>query len=213
MPTPLNVDPRHTALIIELMQNDACHANGAYARSGVSPEPIAAIVPAQVRVAEACRARGVAIIATKLTILTNLDGKAVGAGPIASVRPFLLQDGLRDGTWGHQVIDELPRADYEIRKWVYSSFYRTELAHILESLGIRHLIFMGIATEIAVETTFREAIIRNYDATVLSDCVLTYDPRLQAASLLTMGRLGRVLSSADLLAHLSGLDDLAKLVV
>jgi nicotinamidase-related amidase len=72
---------------------------------------------------------------------------------------------------------------------------------------------MGIATEIAVETTFREAIIRNYDVTVLSDCVLTYDPRLQAASLLTMGRLGRVVSSADLLAHMSRTDDVAKLVV
>ena len=203
MPTALNIDPPHTALIIELMQNDACHADGVYARNGVSPAPIAPLVPVQVRVAEACRAQGVAIIATKLTILTDLAGKAVGAGPIASVRPFLLKDGLRDGTWGHQVIDALPRADYEIRKWVYSSFHRTELAHILESLQIKYLIFMGIATEIAVETTFREAIIRNYDVTVLSDCVLTYDQRQQAASLLTMARLGRVVASADLLAYFS----------
>jgi len=203
MSTPLQIDPPHTALIIELMQNDACHSDGIYARNGVSPAPIQLIVPAQVRVAEACHASGVAIIATKLTILTDLAGAAAGAGPIATVRPFLLHDGLRDGTWGHQVIDELPRADYEVRKWVYSSFHRTELAHILEALKIQHLIFMGIATEIAVETTFREAIIRNYDVTVVSDCVLTYDPRQQAASLMSMARLGRVVTSTELIAHLS----------
>jgi nicotinamidase-related amidase len=202
MSTDLYIDPHHTALIIELMQNDACHPDGVYARNGVSPAPIQAIVPPQVRVAEACRASGVAVIATKLTILTDLAGRAVGAKPILAVRSFLKQSGLRDGTWGHQIIDELPRADYELRKWVYSSFHRTELAHILEALEIQHLLFAGIATEIAVETTYREAIIRNFDVTVLSDCVLTYDPQQQAASLLSMARLGRVASSADLLAAL-----------
>jgi nicotinamidase-related amidase len=202
MSTELLVEPRHAALIIELMQNDACHADGVYARNGVSPAPIRAIVPAQVRVAEACRAAGVAVIATRLTILTDLAGETVGARPILAVRPFLEQSGLRDGTWGHQVIDELPRADYELRKWVYSSFYRTELAHVLEAWKIAHLIFMGIATEIAVETTYREAIVRNFEVTVLSDCVLTYDPRQQAASLLSMARLGRVVTSAELLAAL-----------
>src|SRR5689334_4586893 len=103
MPTALAIDPPRTALIVELMQNDACHADGIYARNGVSPAPMAHIVPAQVRVAQACGARGIAVIATKLTILTDLAGAGVGAGPITAVRPFLLHDGLRDGTWGHQV--------------------------------------------------------------------------------------------------------------
>src|SRR5215472_5058191 len=95
---PLHIDPPHTALIIELMQNDACHPDGAYARNGVSPSPIQAMLPALVRTAETCRARGIAVIATKLTILTDLAGRAVGAGPITAVRPFLLQEGLRDGS-------------------------------------------------------------------------------------------------------------------
>jgi nicotinamidase-related amidase len=198
---PEPTDPRHTALLIELMQNDACHPEGIYARNGVSPEPIMQMVPTQARVAMACRERGIAIIATKLTILTDLSGRAVGAGPIVAVRPFLLDDGLRDGTWGHQIIQALPPADYEVRKWVYSSFYRTELEHILSALEIRRLLFMGIATEIAVESTVREAIIRNFDVTVLGDCVLTYDPRQQAASLLTLGRLSRVIDSATFLAE------------
>jgi nicotinamidase-related amidase len=191
-----------TGLVIELMQNDACHRNGIYARNGVTPESIELMVPTMVRVALVCRERRIPIIATRLTILTDLDGRAVGAGPIVAVRPFLLRDGLRDGSWGHQLIEALPRPDYEIRQWVYSSFYRTEFEHVVEALQLRHLVFMGIATEIAVETTAREAIIRDFDVTVLSDCVRTYDERLQVASLTTMARLARVMTANDFLARL-----------
>ena len=177
----LRVDPGSAGLIVELMQNDNCHPDGIYARNGVPPSGIREMVPTMVRVAEACRTHRIPIIATRLTVLTDLDGRAVGAGPIAAVRPFFWQDGLRDGSWGHQIIQELLPVDYQIRKWVYSSFYRTELEHILSALRLRQLIFMGVATDIAVESTAREAIIRDYDVTVLSDCVSTYDPLLQAA--------------------------------
>jgi nicotinamidase-related amidase len=201
---PLQIEPGAAALIVELMQNDNCHPDGIYARNGVPPSGILEVVPTMVDVANACRAHRIPIIATKLTILTNLDGQAVGAGPTAAVRPFLLEDGLRDGSWGHQLISELQPADYEVRKWVYSSFYRTELEHLLYAMGLRQLVFMGVATDIAIESTAREAIIREYDVTVLSDCVSTYDQRLQAGSLNSLARLGRVMKAAEFLERLGG---------
>jgi nicotinamidase-related amidase len=198
----LRIDPGSAALIVELMQNDNCHRDGIYARNGVPPTGIEEMIPTMVRVVAACRAHRIPIIATKLTVLTDLDGRAVGAGPIAAVRPFFMEDGLRNGSWGHQLIQELSPADYEIRKWVYSSFYRTELEHVLNALRVRQIFFMGVATEIAVESTAREAIIREYDVTVLEDCVSTYDPVLQAGSLNNMRRLARVITSEDFVAHL-----------
>src|SRR5262245_11825033 len=99
MPRELQIKPGRTGLVIELRQNDACHREGIYAGNGVTPEAIDLIVPNMVRVALACRARHVPIIATRLTILTDPDGRAVGAGPILAVRPFLQRDGLRDGSW------------------------------------------------------------------------------------------------------------------
>jgi ureidoacrylate peracid hydrolase len=200
----LQIEPGSAGLIIELMQNDNCHPDGIYARNGVPPSGIQAMVPTMARVADACRAHRIPVIATRLTVLTDLAGRGVGAGPIAAVRPFLLEDGLRAGAWGNQVIEELQPADYEVRKWVYSSFYRTELEHILTALQVRQLVFMGVATDIAVESTAREAIIREYDVTVLSDCVSTYDPLLQAGSLNSMARLARVMTAEEFLAHLPG---------
>jgi nicotinamidase-related amidase len=202
MAREFQIQPGRAGLVIELMQNDACHRDGIYARNGVTPEAIEPMVPTMVRVALACRARHVPIIATRLTILTDLDGRAVGAGPIIAVRPFLQWDGLRDGSWGHQVIEALPTPDYEVRQWVYSSFYRTEFEHILQSLRLWHLVFMGVATEIAVETTAREAIIRDLDVTILSDCVRTYDERLQVASLTSMARLARVMTADEFVTGL-----------
>ena len=72
---------------------------------------------------------------------------------MAKFRPFTVNAGLRDGTWGHQVIADLPRPDYEFRKWAYSAFHRTELDHMLSALGIDHLILVGIATNIAIESS------------------------------------------------------------
>ena len=71
------------------------------------------------------------------------------------------------------------------------------------ALKLRQLVFMGVATEIAVESTAREAIIREYDVTVLSDCVSTYDPLLQSGSLNSLARLARVMSADEFLARLS----------
>src|SRR2546429_9623414 len=95
--TQLHIDPAATGVIVELMQNDNCHPDGIYARNGVPPSGIQAMVPTMVRVAEACRVHHIPIIATRLTVLTDLAGRAVGAGPIAAVRTFLLGDGVHAG--------------------------------------------------------------------------------------------------------------------
>jgi len=54
-----------------------------------------------------------------------------------------------------------------------NAFYNTELEDVLKGLGCDTLIFTGVATNLCVETTVRNASDRGYNIIVLSDCVAT----------------------------------------
>jgi nicotinamidase-related amidase len=199
----LSIDPQRTALLIEIMQNEFAHPEGEFWKNGLNGESVVALVPAMTRVVEASKAARIPVFATKLTVFTDLDGRGVGIGHMATFRPFLARAGLRDGTWGHQIIDALPEPDYQFRKWAYSAFHRTEFDHMLASLGIEHLILVGIATNIAIESSGRDAIHRGMRITTVSDCVSSYVQSLHDATLLNLANLGAVVTSDELIAALA----------
>jgi nicotinamidase-related amidase len=201
----LSIDPARTALLIEIMQNEFAHPEGEFWKNGLNGESVIALVPAMSRVIEACKGARIPTFATQLTVFTDLEGHGVGIGHMATFRPFLATAGLRAGTWGHQVIDALPTPDYLVRKWAYSAFHRTELDHMLSSLGIDHLILVGIATNIAIESSGRDAIHRGMRITTVSDCVSSYVQALHDATLMNMANLGSVVTSDELVAALSSL--------
>jgi ureidoacrylate peracid hydrolase len=188
-----------TVLMVMDLQRDFCSRDGVFARNGFSVEAIEAIVPRIGRVMEACRQRGVPIVASKLTVLTDLDGSAMGLGHLATLRPFLAKEGFRDGTPGHQLLAELPRPDYEFRKWGYSAMYQTELEKLLRALRATTVVFTGVATNGVVEGTARDAAMRELEVVTLSDCVAGYNPELHAASLMNLANIGRVMTSDEFL--------------
>jgi nicotinamidase-related amidase len=49
--------------------------------------------------------------------------------------------------------------------------------------GITHLLFMGVTTEVCVQTSMREANDRGYDGLLLEDCTESYFPQFKAATL------------------------------
>ncbi len=196
-------DPKRTGLILEIMQNEFASPEGEFWKHGLSGESVQRIIPGLRRVCEACKSARIPIIATRLTILTDLDGRAVGLGDLANMRPFLVEAGLREGTWGHQVVDDLPEPDYLIRKRAYNSYYQTDLELIVQALGLDHLIFGGIATNVAVESTARESVIRGLRITTLSDGVSSYSDTLHEASLLNLGNFGKLVTCDELVAMLA----------
>ena len=62
------------------------------------------------------------------------------------------------------------------------AFYSTPLHHELLRRGITHLVFMGVTTEVCVQTSMREANDRGYDALLLEDCTESYFPSFKAAA-------------------------------
>ena len=80
------------------------------------------------------------------------------------------------GSWDEQIIDELkPLADFDpafvIRKHRFGAFYETRLEMMLKMLGTQHLFVTGATTNACVETSIREAYLRDLDVVAVDDCV------------------------------------------
>jgi nicotinamidase-related amidase len=158
--------------------------------------------PPIAKVMTECRRRKIPTVATKLTVLTDLDGTAIGLGQLARLRPFFVQDGFRDGTPGQAVIPQLPRPDHEVRKWSFSAMHQTDLEKFLHALRADRLVFTGISTNGAVEGTARDALMRDYQIVTLSDCVTGYDEPLREAALKSLAYMGTVMTSDQFLREL-----------
>ncbi|MEE8330090.1 MAG: isochorismatase family cysteine hydrolase [Thermodesulfovibrionia bacterium] len=77
------------------------------------------------------------------------------------------------GTKGAEVVAELQpeKHDIVIEKTTYSGFYNTRLDETLKDLGINTLILTGCVTHICVLFTASDAILREYNVTVIEDGV------------------------------------------
>jgi ureidoacrylate peracid hydrolase len=95
---------------------------------------------------------------------------------------------LIKGTWGADIIDELKpgEKDYVISKRRFSAFYQTDLEHMLRSWGIKNVVVTGIVTEVCVESTVREAFIRDFDVIVVEDGVSSWNKKRHDASIENM---------------------------
>ena len=74
------------------------------------------------------------------------------------------------------IIDELKALSavnptYVLRKHRFGAFYETRLELLLRQLGVRTLFITGTTTNACVETTIREAYLRDYDVVAVTDCI------------------------------------------
>jgi len=187
----------NAAFLILDMQNDSCHTEGVFHRNGLDTNCLSKIIPNIVNMIYFCKKNNIPIIAMQHTILENLKKEAIGIGVYKKLLPFIDVEGLREGSWGHDLLDEIKNVDYKIKRWNMSSFYYTELARYLGALRINQLLLCGFTTNGIVETTAREAIARNYKIITLSDCVSSYSEFLHQASLTNLNTFGEVFLSED----------------
>jgi len=109
------------------------------------------------------------------------------------------------GTQGAQILPELKRApgDYEVVKKRYSAFYGTGLDDLLAALGTKSLVVAGINTHACVRTTVIDAYQRDYDVTLASDCIASYDIEHHDVTVRYLGgRIARLSSNTDIIEGL-----------
>jgi ureidoacrylate peracid hydrolase len=93
-------------------------------------------------------------------------------------RPELKGQLLVEGTWDFQIVAAVaPRdSDIVVLKTRYSGFAGTQLDSLLRAREMRYLVFVGIATNVCVESTLRDAYFHEYWPLLVTDAALQAGP-------------------------------------
>ena len=213
-PFEFEFDVERTALVIIDMQRDFVEPGGFGASLGNDVTRLQAIIPTVRRVLDAWRAVDGLVIHTRESHLPDLSDcppakRLRGAptlrigdrGPMGRV--------LIVGEPGNQIVPELAPVDGEIviDKPGKGAFHDTGLHETLQEFGITHLIFMGVTTEVCVQTSMREANDRGYDCLLVEDGTESYFDEFKAATLAMITAQGAIVGwTAPSAVLLEGLD-------
>lgn len=161
--TDLTIDPKATALVLVDFQNFVV-------KSKTSPISATDALANGVRLADACRAKGVLVVLVR-----------VGHPSNHAPHPNLPIDEAFSGFEYPENPMEICAAlgpkpgDVIVDKYNWGAFYQTNLDAQLRRRGITTLIVGGLVTHIGVDTTMRQAQERNYAQILASDAVAAFE--------------------------------------
>ena len=215
-PAPITLDTARTALIVVDMQNAFATKGGMFDLAGHDISGAAPVVELHKRLLPSVRAAGVQVIYLQMAFKPDLSDAGGPDSPawhkelalrMMRERPELAGKLLIDGSWDAQIVDGMEPQDDDIviRKSRYNGFTGTDLDAILKGRGIRHLLFTGIATNICVESTARNAFFNEFWPILITDAMNHAGPEFtrQATLWNFENVLGWVTDSAAVLKALS----------
>ena len=192
-PEPITVMPEETALIVVDMQNAYLSPGGYIDLIGFDVSGSPPVIEETARLTAACRAAGIPVIYLQNGF--SEDQQEVG-GPAAPV--WHKSNALRfmrankayagklitHGTWDHAIVNPLtPQpGDIVVPKSRYSGFAGTGLEQILASRRIRTVLVAGVATNVCVESTIRDAYHREFFPVMVTDATMAAGPGAQEAT-------------------------------
>lgn len=171
-----------SAMIVVDMQNGFAKPGGMLDLHGADVSQAAAVIDINAKLLTAARKAKVKVIYLAMTYQPDLSDAGGPLSPnyhkelglkLMRERPELSGKLLIDGTWDWQIVDALkPQpGDLLIRKPRYSGFVGTGLDNILRNEDIRFLFFTGIATNVCVESTARDAFFGQYWPILIEDAI------------------------------------------
>ncbi|MBN8927791.1 MAG: cysteine hydrolase [Rhodospirillales bacterium 69-11] len=183
------------ALLLCDLQNDFIHPDGAYGRAGQGNAEIAAL-PARLKpLVDAMRAAGGWVVSTHFTLVPGRGGEPFISPHLKKLRPFLAKGDFVPGGWGHAQVDTLGPADIAVEKVAFSAFYMSRLEWVLARAGVKRLLVAGIVTNGGVASTVRDAAVRDFEVTLLSDGCAAFDPethRIAVEALRPVAKVGTI---------------------
>ncbi len=218
-PEPIEFIPNQTAIVVVDLQNGYASPGGYRELIGQDVGPARTAVANALRILDASRAAGLTVI----MLQNGWDAELKSAGgpnspnwhksnPLKTMRarPELKGKILTHGSWDYAFVDELKPApsDIIVPKARYSGFCGTALDNILRARDIRHLIFVGIATNVCVESTIRDAYHREFFCILAADATQQSGPAfIQDATLYNVERfLGWVTTTDAICSALEGVE-------
>jgi ureidoacrylate peracid hydrolase len=187
LPEALKLAPEQTALIVIDMQNAYTSMGGYLDLAGFDVSKTKPVVENIKKAVAAAHEAGIQVIYFK----NGWDDQYREAGGVDSPnfhksnalktmrkKPELQGTLLAKGHWDFELIDDLQplEQDLVIEKPRYSGFFNTALDSMLRCRGIRNLVFVGIATNVCVESTLRDGFFLEYFGVALDDACYQAGP-------------------------------------
>lgn len=196
-------DGSNGALLICDIQNDFVHPDGAYGRAGLGRPAISALPPRLKPLVDAMRGAGGWVVSTHFTLVPGRGGEPFVSPHLKRLRPFLAKGDFAPGSWGHAQVDTLGPADIAVEKVAYSAFYMSRLEWVLGRAGIKRLLVAGIVTNGGVASTVRDAAVRDFDVTVLTDGCAAFDDETHRIAIEALRPVAKLTTVAEALAALT----------
>jgi ureidoacrylate peracid hydrolase len=209
-PEPIRVAVEETAIVVIDMQNAYASPGGYVDLAGFDIKGASGTIARIAAVLETARGAGVQIV----YLQNGWDKDYVEAGGPGSpnwhksnalktmrAKPELQGRLLARGGWDYDLVEPLaPQpGDIVLAKTRYSAFFNSQLDSTLRARGIRNIVFVGVATNVCVESTLRDGFHLEYFGVMLEDATHHLGPDfVQAASVYNVEKFfGWVSTVAD----------------
>lgn len=187
------VEPKHTCLVVWDVQNAL--VNSIFNR--------AEFLKSLRSLIEAARKNKILVVYTKITPLpvsvespwrVYMMMKRFGVDDPNKLRQWMLP-----GSPESQIPDEVKPADDDLvlNKHTASVFIGTHFEYFMMNREIKTILFSGIATEMGIASSARDASNRGFYTIVLSDCVSSPDKEIHDTALKVLQRVCLVMPSTD----------------
>jgi ureidoacrylate peracid hydrolase len=215
-PEAIEVDLQSSAFVVVDMQNAFAAKGGVFDLAGIDITKAGEVSSVVRRVLHGVRKAGIQVIYLQMGYREDLSDSGGPDSPnwhkeyallLMRSRPELQGKILAKGTWDFAIVDELKPepGDIVIVKSRYSGFAGTNLDAVLRRRRIRFLFFAGMATNVCVESTLRDAFVLDYWPILLTDATMQAGPvSLQEASVQNVeNHFGWTLNSQEFLNSLT----------
>jgi ureidoacrylate peracid hydrolase len=186
-PEGVEVDLAKSAVVVVDMQNAFASKGGMLDIAGADISSATTVIQKIAGVLDGARASGMPVVHLQMGYKPDQSNSGGPNSPnwhkelamtLMNRRPELKGKLLTEGTWDFEVVDELKPhpGDLVVIKTRYSGFAGTSLDSMLRTRGVRYLFFAGIATNVCVESTLRDAYFLDYWPILLSDGAMPAGP-------------------------------------
>jgi ureidoacrylate peracid hydrolase len=186
-PEPIEVDLTKSAVVVVDMQNAFASKGGMLDIAGADISEAPRVVSSIKTILDASRQAGVPVVYVQMGYKPDLSNSGGPNSPnwhkelamhLMNCRPELKGKLLTEGTWDFAIVEDLKPepGDLVVIKTRYSGFAGTTLDSQLRTRGIRYLFFVGIATNVCVESTLRDAYFQDYWPILIADGAMPAGP-------------------------------------
>ncbi|GAA0364947.1 cysteine hydrolase [Micromonospora gifhornensis] len=195
---------QRTAVLVIDMQNDFCSPAGAMAALGADVQVNAALAGRLPNFLDRARDAGCLVVWVRQAAHEQLVSPARRARAEAMGRSPL--SVCAAGSWGAELADGLrpEPGDCHLEKTRYSAFVGTPLHNLLRAHGRDHVVVVGTAANVCVDSTIRDAYMADLATTMPTDLVGWTRADLAEAAIRNLGfYFCETTTSAELLSDWS----------